>query len=309
MSASSGPQRPRLFLSHAWANKQLARRVARRLGHRGFEVWLDEQQIQITETLTKRVRQAIQSSSRLLVLLTEASVSTSKWVPREVAFAREQTPSIAIVPLIAESDVQSPLLDETLGVNLSDTAFVESAIDDLARALRGDAVLGSRDTALMRKDLERLGRDLPLLSAIQLSRYQSHDSFEAIRIDTSMMHEVETFVAIEWDLATAPNRGSQAEDSAADGGISPSDQIAYETADLFRKHGLGYYVLTAFVNTCVDRISVHNMFSRLTNGPQQIDGAVEKVRLLFVGAIKPQHVALRWFVLCEFERMSEAQRG
>jgi hypothetical protein len=59
--------------------------------------------------------------------------------------------------------VQSPLLDEALGVNLSDTAFVEAALDDLARALRGHAVHGSRDTALMRKDLERLGRELPLL--------------------------------------------------------------------------------------------------------------------------------------------------
>jgi hypothetical protein len=309
MSAFSELQRPRLFLSHAWANKQLARRVARRLGHRGFEVWLDERQIQIAETLTDRVREAIQNSSRLLVLLTKASVSISKWVPREVAFAREQTPPIAIVPLIAESDVQSPLLDETLGVNLSDTAFVEAALDDLARAFCGEAVLGSRDTALMREDLERLGRELPLLSALRLSRYQSHDSFEAIRIDSSTMHEVETFVAIEWDLATAPNSGSQAEDSAADGSISPSDQIAYATAELFRKHGLGYYVLTGFVHTCVDRFSVHNMFSRLLGGQQQIDESIEKVRLLFVRAIQPQHVALRWFVTNEFERMSESQRG
>jgi TIR domain-containing protein len=309
MSAFSGLQNPKLFLSHAWTNKPLARRVARRLGHRGFAVWLDEQQIQPGEPLAERVRQAIQSSSRLLVLLTKASVSVSRWVPREVAFAREQTPPIPIVPLIAESDVQSPLLDEALGVNLSDTALVEAALDDLARALRGDAVQGWRDTALMCKDLEQLGRELPLLSAIQLGGYQSHASFDAIRIDASTMHEVETFVAIEWDLATAPNGGSQAEGSTADSDIPPSDQIAYATADLFRRHGLGYYVLTGFVNTCVDRINVHNMFSRLTDGPQQIDGSIEKVRLVFVRAKQPQHVALRWFVIREFERMSEAQRA
>ena len=211
MSAISQLQKPRLFLSHAWANKQLARRVARRLGHRGFEVWLDEQQIQIAETLTDRLREAIRSSSRLLVLLTKASV-VSKWVPKEVAFAREQTPPVTIVPLIAESDVQSPLVDETLGVNLSDTAFVEAALDDLARAFHGEAGLGTRDTTLMHKDLRRLGEELPLLSTIQLSRYQSHSSFDAIGIDVSTMHEVETFVAIEWDLATAPNSESQAEE-------------------------------------------------------------------------------------------------
>jgi hypothetical protein len=64
MSEFSGLQNPKLFLSHAWANKPFARRVARRLGHRGFEVWLDEQRIQPGEALTERVRQAIQSSSR-----------------------------------------------------------------------------------------------------------------------------------------------------------------------------------------------------------------------------------------------------
>ncbi len=51
------------------------------------------------------------------------------------------------------------------------------------------------------------------------------------------------------------------------------------------------------------------MFSHLTNGSQQIDDSIEKVRLLFVRAIQPQHVALRWFVICEFERMSEAQKA
>jgi TIR domain len=309
MSAFSGFQNPKLFLSYAWTNKPLARRVARRLGHRGLEVWLDEQQMQPGEPLTERVRQAIQSSSGLLVLLTKASVSASRWVPREIAFAREQTPPIPIFPLIAESGVESPLLDEAHGVNLSNTTLMEAALDDLARALREDAVQGWRDTALMRKDLAQLGGELPLLSAIQLGRYESHSSFDAIRIDASTMHEVETFVAIEWDLATAPNGGNQAEDGTVDSDIPSSDQIAYATADLFRRHGLGYYVLTNFVKTCTDRFSIHNMFSRLTAGPQQIDGSIEKVRLLFVRAKQPQHIALRWFVIREFERMSEAQRA
>jgi hypothetical protein len=56
------------------------------------------------------------------VLLTKASVSISKWVPRAVAFARELTPPIAIVPLIAESDVQSPLLEETLAKTIGGLA-------------------------------------------------------------------------------------------------------------------------------------------------------------------------------------------
>jgi hypothetical protein len=307
MNASVVPNNPKLFLSHAWVNKALARRVARRLGHRGFEVWLDEQQMQPGEALPGRIRQAIQSCSHLLVLLTKTSAN-SKWVLREITFARELTPPLTIVPLVAESDVQSPLLDETLGVDVSDTGFVETALDDLARAIRGGAGQASRDMASLRNDLEQLGRELPLLSAIQLSESESHAYLDAIPIHASTMHEVETFVAIQWDVAAPPSE-CRTESSTSGSGFPPSDHIAYATADLFRKHGLGYYVLTKFVDTCVNHFSVHNMFCHLIDGPQQSDDSLEKVCRLLAKAQQPQHIVLCWFVMREFERLSEAQKA
>ena len=307
MNASAVPNTPKLFLSHAWVNKALARRVARRLSHRGLEVWLDEEQMHPGEALPGRIRQAIQSCSHLVVLLTKTSAN-SRWVLKEITFARELTPPRTIVPLVAESDVQSPLLDETLGVDVSDTGFVEAALDDLARAIRGGAGQASRDIASLRKDLEQLGRELPLLSAIQLSESESHAYLDAIPIDASTMHEVETFVAIQWDVA-APPSDCRTESSTSGSGFPPSDRVAYATADLFRKHGLGYYVLTKFVDTCVNHFSVHNMFSRLTEEPQQSDDSLEKVLRLFAKAQQPQHIALCWFVMREFERLSGAQKG
>lgn len=303
MNASAFPNNPKLFLSHAWVNKALARRLARRLGHRGLEIWLDEEQMEPGDALPGRIRQAIQSCSHLLVLLTKASAN-SRWVQREITFARELMPPITILPLVGESDVQSPLLDETVGVDVSDTGFLETALDDLARAIRGDGGQASRDMASLRKDLEQLGRELPLLSAIQLSEYESHAYLDAIQINASTMHEVETFIAIQWDVVAPPSEGS-----ISGSGFPPSDYVAYATADLFRKHGLGYYVLTRFVDTCADRFSVHNMFSRLTAGPQQNDDSIEKVRRLLAKAQQPQHIVLRWFVMREFERLSEAQKG
>jgi hypothetical protein len=271
------------------------------LSHRGIEVWLDEQQMDPGASLPKRIQDAIRSCSHLLVLLTKTS-TMSIWVQKEIAFARKRKPPVTILPVVGESDVQSPLLDETVGIDISDTCYFETALDNLTQAVSGNADQSFRNISLLRKDLEQLGREMPQLSSVQLSEYESHAYFNAIPIDSSTMHEVETFAAIQWDLAA-----KQDEPKTLSSAHPPSDNVAFAAADLFRKHGLGYYVLTRFVETCENRQSVHNMFSYLTDGLQQNDGAVEKVCHLFAKSQQPQHVTLRWFVIREFERLSEMQ--
>lgn len=307
MSASVSPGNAKLFLSHAWANKALARRLARRLRHRGLQVWLDEEQMEPADALPERIRDAIRSCSHLLVLLTNQSAS-SRWVQREITFARELTSPIIILPLVGESGVHSLLLEETLGVDVSDTGLLEAALDSLVRSIRRDDGQVPRYMPSMLKDLEQLSVELPLLSAIQLNEYDSHAYFDAIPINESTMHEVETFVAIHWDVTAALSKRHPEESNSASGPL-PSDFVAYAAADLFRRHGLGYYVLTMFVEACVDKFSVHNMLSRLTDGLQQSEGSLEKVCRLFAKVQQPQHIALRWFVAREFKRLSEAQKG
>ena len=135
---------PKTFLSYAWTDKSLARRVARRLRHRGLDVWLDESQLHPSDALPNRIREAIKSSTHLLVLLTSASVK-SNWVAREIEIAREQTPPIAVVPIRGETAVLSPLFDEVLGIDVSETAFVEMSLDDLACSIgSGNIVTAAR---------------------------------------------------------------------------------------------------------------------------------------------------------------------
>ncbi len=308
MNATNVQQERKLFLSYAWIDKSLARRVARRLGHRGFNVWLDEQQMQPGEELPRRIQEAIRSCRHLLVLLTTTS-ATSKWVLKEIAFAHKLGSRIAIVPLIAESNVQSPLLDENLGMDVSDTSSVEDALDQLAEVIDGKPGPTARDADLLEKDLEQLAEEVPLLSTIRLSDAQSYANFDAIAVDQSTMHEVETFVAIQWDLAVAQAKSSQSDDSTSSSAIPSSDKVAYAAADLFHKHGLGYYALNRFVETCKDWSSVHNMLSRLTDSTQQSNDSREKVRQLLAKAQQPQHTALRWFVLREFGHLSEKQKS
>jgi len=298
----TGTASPTLFLSYAWADKSLARRVARRLRHRGLDVWLDESEMQAGDALPGRIRTAIQSRSHLLVLLTEASVHSS-WVSREIAFARELSPEVTVVPITGETNVSSPLLDETLGVDVSDTALLEARLDELVHSIGGNPA--ERDVVLMRPDLEQLGHELPLLSAIQLSEPQSHAFFDALPIDASTSHEVETFVAIEWDIASAPGNS---EGAASEGGFTPSVHVALAAAGVYRSHGLGYYVLTSFAKSCHDRFVVHNMFSRLVDAPQQSEAAIERVCRLLALTQTPQQIALRCFVLREFARLSERQK-
>jgi len=83
------PKQHRVFLSHGWSDKPIARSLAAKLVERGIGVWLDEAEIQLGDSLIEKIRGAIDSVDYVVVLLSETSVK-SEWVKREVDVAMNQ---------------------------------------------------------------------------------------------------------------------------------------------------------------------------------------------------------------------------
>ena len=71
-----------VFLSHASADKPLARRLARDLRAAGLEVWLDQWVIGVGESFEQHIAQGLADTRFVIVLLTPAAVR-SEWVERE----------------------------------------------------------------------------------------------------------------------------------------------------------------------------------------------------------------------------------
>jgi len=79
----------RVFISHNWKDKEVARQIAKDLTARGIGVWLDEAEIRLGDSLIEKIREGIDNVEYLLVLLSSASVD-SQWVRKEVDTAMNQ---------------------------------------------------------------------------------------------------------------------------------------------------------------------------------------------------------------------------
>ena len=107
-----GRRPPRIFLSYASEDKDVARKITDRLRHNGVQIWFDEYELQTGDSIRNRIQDAIAASDYLVVLLSPNSVR-AHWLQSELnsAFSRELTSrDIAILPvLIADCEIPSTL--------------------------------------------------------------------------------------------------------------------------------------------------------------------------------------------------------
>lgn len=71
-----------VFLSHSSKDKDIARRIASRLANHNIDVWFDEWEIRIGESITQKIEKGLKDSDFVAVVLTKHSVE-SKWVEKE----------------------------------------------------------------------------------------------------------------------------------------------------------------------------------------------------------------------------------
>jgi len=97
--------RPRIFLSYASQDRELARKIADHLKNYDFYVWYDLWELKPGDSITQKIEEAISTSNYLIILLSPSSIR-SEWVRRELIMAQSELTArdVTIIPILI-SDV------------------------------------------------------------------------------------------------------------------------------------------------------------------------------------------------------------
>lgn len=137
MPVKSYPGRPGVFISHSHADKPFARRLSIDLAALGAQVWLDEAEMRIGDSLFDKIQQAIDSVDFLAVVLSPASVK-SAWVNEEVKQAMSAQLAGAkpkVLPLLLHEVVLPGFLREKLYGDFREEAAYDRSLAQVAESI------------------------------------------------------------------------------------------------------------------------------------------------------------------------------
>ncbi len=131
----------KIFLSHSSKDKELVRRLANDLKQAGLEVWLDEWEIKVGDSITHKIDRGLSDCDYVVVVLSEAAIR-SGWVEREwrsAIFAEIDDKRVRVLPILAEPCTELPaLLRDKKYADFSSS--YEDGFDQLKVRLLPDAV-------------------------------------------------------------------------------------------------------------------------------------------------------------------------
>ena len=99
-----------VFLSYSRDDKKIADRLGSDLSSHGIDIWIDDKNISLGESILSGIQEGLNSSDYLLLLLTPKAIA-SQWVKTEwlTKFSKQvQSGSIQVIPLMME-DCELPL--------------------------------------------------------------------------------------------------------------------------------------------------------------------------------------------------------
>lgn len=133
----------KVFISHAYADADLARRVADVLEKSGFQTW-DESQILPGDNPGEKTGEALRESDAMVVLLTPDSLRSSN-ISHEISYALgNKNYKDRLIPVAAAPPEQLPKeeipwvlgLERFMWVDLRDKGQDEEGLKRIAQALR-----------------------------------------------------------------------------------------------------------------------------------------------------------------------------
>jgi len=106
MLKNKGFLNPTVFLSHCHADKALTRSIADYLKKSKIDVWIDEAEIRIGDSLIEKLRTAIDRVDFVLAIISPASID-SAWVKKELDIAMNneiEQKSVFVLPVVKDID-------------------------------------------------------------------------------------------------------------------------------------------------------------------------------------------------------------
>jgi TIR domain-containing protein/SIR2-like protein len=144
-----GP-RPRVFISYAREDGDLADRVCHLLETSNFEPWLDKESLEVGDLWDQRIQDQLKDTDYVLVLYTPAlSRKTDSYVNKEIALARDRALAVRgnfLIPLRTDELAPEDRIDE-LSKYQEMTLRLKCFDEDMAKVL-----------STMRRDYQRRNR-------------------------------------------------------------------------------------------------------------------------------------------------------
>ncbi|MDM4019490.1 toll/interleukin-1 receptor domain-containing protein [Roseiconus lacunae] len=128
---------PSVFLSHSSKDKQLARRIAADMVAAHVEVWLDEWEILVGDSITQRIQMGLEGSEFVAVLLSGNSIE-SGWVEKEWQSKigdEAATRQVSVLPLLVDDVRVPPLLRDKKYADFRHD--YDRAMEELVVSVRG----------------------------------------------------------------------------------------------------------------------------------------------------------------------------
>lgn len=146
MQLMRSPLQPRIFLSYAHEDEDLARPLAEELRQGGAFVWMDRDELVAGDRLEDRIRSAIRSSDLFLVLLSPNS-QQSQWLNRELQIALATANGTRVVPIVFSGAKLPSDLQRVLYLK-ADPSRLGATVEQILRVSREANDEGSAATAV-----------------------------------------------------------------------------------------------------------------------------------------------------------------
>jgi hypothetical protein len=128
-----------IFLSHTSEDKPFVRRLKSDLERHGVtKVWLDEAEIQIGDSLIKKIDEGLKMTKYIGIILSPRSVK-SKWVEKELDIAMNReigSGEVVVLPLVMEECDHPSFLEGKLYADFYSHEKYEESLQKLLRRLR-----------------------------------------------------------------------------------------------------------------------------------------------------------------------------
>ncbi len=138
--AEIGPTHvPRVMISYSHADKNVARRLAADLQERTLDVWLDEREVLVGDSIHTKVAEGVAGCDYLVALLSPASLE-SAWVREEIDAVRmreKESKSTVLLPVVLQGVATTALPATLKDRRVAFFAPYDEGLQDLIRSIHG----------------------------------------------------------------------------------------------------------------------------------------------------------------------------
>jgi hypothetical protein len=157
---------PDIFISHSSKDNKIATKIATDLNFCGIDVWLDQWELQIGQSLTDEIAKAMNESRYIAILITE-NYNNSVWTKTEYkkALTREQNEKRTVMLPLIVGDAKIPdFIEDKIYVDLRTSYFsglikISGMVHNLSEFRISNALLNEQPLSIreIRNILESVG--------------------------------------------------------------------------------------------------------------------------------------------------------